>query len=237
MPVTREHPMSALASRCLGQGLLNLAPAEQDALRDLFVKECRKGAFKPSGSDATAILKEFCVHVRAEFADTGTVMTVFDFQPLLRATAEKVASEAEQSTKAPIAALILYATCVEHWVNMMIAVAKLRQGYTVEAILEFLSDKRRRFEEKLGHIGPQSGLSELPTDTRNKVTDLMGTRNDYVHYVWKGEPDRTVRNHVAHVTALVKSAPKLLVALDRFEEESLDTTYAEVCRAIFGSVA
>lgn len=213
------------AQRCLREGIAALSAREQRALAILFRDETRKGAFQPPTTD---VLNCFCQHIVTEFPQQHTTQVVYDYLPYLR----RRAGLAARSRSLPLVALVLYATWLEHWVNMVITVATLRNRIP-QADVDRYFDGHPRFEDKLTELGAALSLPTLPAALRGQVTKLMKCRNDYVHYTWQGYHIGGAHRRHANLRNIVKQAPPLLKTLREWEFDALDARFKAMSRRLF----
>jgi len=225
MDTMPKPDISLIADKCLTQGRANLTLREERLLQVLFLNETRKGAFRVPHGD---VLKAFCEHVQSEFRDTTSTPLVYDFLAYWR----RRAMAASRSEKPPLAALVLFATWLEHWLNMVITIAKLRRGETAEKIAKYFAG-RPRFDVKVDELGPRLGLSPLPGNSRGLMLRVIKTRNDFVHYTWQGDLPGRVHRRLANVRGIVSKCPDLLVALRKYEEATLNAPFERLSRELF----
>jgi len=225
--VSNPNLISDIAQRCKSNGLRSLSKGERGALRNLFRKEIRKVAFKPNNSKPSKVLNEFCDHVINEFGATAQVKVVIDSQPYLRKTARRLSNH-----PLPLASLILYAAWIEHWVNMMVTVAMLRNGCTPDEPLQFLKTQPR-FEEKLEKLAKTLGINKIPKKTRDGLIEVIQLRNRHLHFPWEGKSSRNVNKDSQTVRSTVNRCEKILENALSFEHEYFDAPHAKLVSAVF----
>jgi hypothetical protein len=131
---------------------------ERLGLADLYVKEVRKGGFRPSeGKDDDQLRRKFLLHIQGEFVETDDVKEVLDFQPRLLASARQLASRPH-----PIEAVILYATWMEHWLNALLLTTMVRRAMTESHALQLI--RQANIEAKLGGLWTLVELPALPEE-------------------------------------------------------------------------
>lgn len=216
-----------IAQRCKSSGLRSLSNTERGVLRNLFRKEIRKAVFKPNHSKPSKVLDEFCDHVIHEFGTEAEVKVVIDSQPYLRKTARRLSNH-----KLPIASLILYAAWIEHWVNMMVTVAMLRNGCTPDEPLQFLKTQPR-FEEKLDKLAKALGINEITKKTRDGLIEVIKLRNRHLRFPWEGKSSRNINKNSQTVRATVNRCEKILENALSFEHEYFDAPHAKLVSAVF----
>ena len=185
----------------------------------------RKGAFQPRNGD---VLTQFCKHVCAEFAKP---MVVYDYLGYFR----RRALATSRSKSVPIVALVLYATWLEHWLNMVITVAMLRRRDS-EPKLEAYFAKRPHFKTKLGLLGASMKLPPLPKSEYDLAIKVVHLRNGYVHYAWRGLSPSKLAKHRANVRDVVSKCKTLLPALRRYEATALDAPGDALAKKLFPRV-
>ena len=212
-----------IAKQCLNKGLSSLSAEDEHELYIFFRKEVRKNAFKIQETNTINILKAFCQYIIAD----SEVLRVMDFQLYLRKCAKDLSA-----ARPPIASLVLYATCVEHWLNMMLTVAKLRQGNSPSTVGAYF-DTGPKIKERLKLLGPISGLSEFPDSLKIFTYELVGRRNDYVHYSWQGLKPEKVEDLHTKIHALVQKAEVRLDEMRLYEWDNFDKQYDTQAMSIF----
>jgi len=212
------------AQRCLEHGPAALTHREQQAIANLFRDEARKGSFVTPPHD---ILHRFCEHVVAEFPHQHTTQIVYDYLPHLQRRARR----AGRTKAVPLVALILYATWVEHWTNMVLTVGMLRRGQTETQVRLYFS-RQPRFEDKVAQLGANLSLPHLGSQARNDLLRLMRCRNDFVHYTWEGSHIGAAKRRHANVRDIVRKAPALLDTLRAWEFRALDAPNITIIRRL-----
>jgi hypothetical protein len=216
--------VSDLASQCALEGVASLRDDERDELRSLFLKEARKGAFRPGSGDSARIRAAFCAHVQREFG--ADVLTVIDCLPYFR----RKASE-QLSDPIPLASLMLYATWIEHWVNVLISIGTQRRGGT-DTDVENYFRSRPRFKDKVAHLESLCS-TRLPSKARGWLLQIMATRTRYHHYVWKGMPGMWVTKDLKGATALTKTGEEMINQLLAFEHTEFDAPLEHLASELF----
>ncbi len=212
------------AQRCIDLGPAALTQSEQQAIANLFRDETRKGSFVIPEQGA---LRSFCEHVLASFPDQHTTQIVYDYLPHL----QRRGRSAARGKAVPLVALILYATWVEHWTNMVLTVGMLRRGQTEAQIGSYFS-RQPRFEDKVGQLGGALGLPPLGAQARAQLLKLMRCRNDFVHYTWEGSHIGAAKRRQANIRNIVQKAPALLATLRAWEFRALDAPNITIIRRL-----
>ena len=109
-----------IAMRVRVAGIDSVRVEDEAELHELFRKEVRKKAFDPTGMPEARALDRFCSHVLDEFSSASAPVVVYDILHVLRTRAKPALA-----TDSTVPNLILYATWIEHWLNMLITVAML----------------------------------------------------------------------------------------------------------------
>jgi hypothetical protein len=217
------HPNSLadIARRCKAGGIRALPRGERREFRGLLQKELRKCAFRPVSIRPTEVLREFCDHVIGGFDVSAKPVAVVDSQPYLRRNAKRLAKQS-----VPVASLILYAAWIEHWVNMMVTVAMLREGHAPGKPLQCLKSQPR-FKDKLAILAKSLGVA-LPKKLRDAVIQVVDLRNGYVHFVWEGKAPRRISKDVGTLQSVVARCETILEDAARFEFERFDAPYVKL---------
>jgi hypothetical protein len=197
---------------------------EQTALRDLFLKEARKGAFRPA-QDPSAIRAAFLDHVEREF-QPATLLTVVDCLPYFR---RKALEQAADPT--PLASLILYAAWGEHWINVIITMGMLRSGRTDAEVRQFFATQPN-LEAKI------AGIRDLvhnppPKKELDCLIQVMKTRNEYLHYTWSGRPQSAIDVSFKGIAALVRRTEVTLDGLLQYEHDEFDGPFLSLAATLF----
>lgn len=216
--------LARLAEKALAGGWTSLSLDEQEALRSLFYKETRKGAFHPIDDDAETFAS-FLRHVSNAFAP-GAYLTVVDFLPYFQEIALAHAGD-----RWPLASLILYAAWIEHWVNVLIAMGVLRSGGTDAGLKSYFATQPR-FEDKISKVRELS-RSAPPKKEFDWLVQIMKTRNDYLHYTWEGRSQRALDQSLRGIGPLVRKAEKMIAGLLAFEHTEFDAPFEDLAARIF----
>lgn len=216
--------VTELASRCAVEGVSSLRDDERAELRSLYLKEARKGSFRPESADPSTIRTAFCEHVQREFGPA--VLTVVDYLPYLR----RKASE-QLSDPTPLAALVLYATWIEHWVNVLIGIGMQRHGNTESEVEDYFA-LQPRFKDKIERLASLCS-APLPTKPFGWVHQVMRTRARYHHYVWKGMPGARIAKDVRGTAALARKGEAMIDQLLAFERSEFDAPLESLAFELF----
>lgn len=197
-------------------------------MRSLYIKEARKGAFHPSGNDADAMRIAFCEHVEREFGPS--VLTVIDCLPYFRQKAKD-----QLGDETPLAALVLYATWLEHWINVLMSMAMLRDG-AMESDVDAYIASRPRSKDKVERLRSLC-RSQFPDEELGWIFQVIKTRARYHHYVWKGKSERWIRKDLKGMGALVRKGDKMLSGLLAFERAEFDEKHLALADEMFPVLA
>jgi hypothetical protein len=195
----------------LQDGLDGALEWERLGLADLYVKEVRKGAFRPSeGIGDDQLRRDFLLHVQREFVDSEDVKEVLDFQPRLLASARLLASRPH-----PIEAVILYATWMEHWLNAVLLTTMLRKRMTESHSLQLI--RQSNMDAKLGGLWSLIELPALPEEHIRRIKFLAAVRNEHVHYKWEGRDPDVLYGPTSRLTLAVADMDRTVQDLVDFE--------------------
>jgi hypothetical protein len=204
-----------LSLSVLQDGLEAALEWERQGLANLFVKEVRKGAFRPSeGKDDEGLRRDFLLHVQQEFVDSEDVKEVIDFQPRLLASARLLASRPH-----PIEAVILYATWMEHWLNALLLTTMLKRDMTEAHALQLI--RQANMEAKLGGLWALAQLPPLPEEHIKRIRFLAEVRNEHVHYKWKGQDPDVLYGPSSRLALAVSDIEQTIQDLVNFEIDLL----------------
>lgn len=216
--------VAQLASRCITDGPDALNSAEREELRALYMKEARKGAFRPPDGDVDLVRRRFCEHVQREF--NSSTLLVIDALPYFRRKAREQADD-----DVPLASLILYATWIEHWINVLISIGMQRDGAT-EADVEAYFKTQPRSKAKVERLKSLS-RAPLPEKEFGWLLQVIKTRGRYHHYSWAGRPRGWVEKDGKGVAALIRRAEQMIDRLLAFEHAEFDASLLPLAFKIF----
>jgi hypothetical protein len=217
--VSLPTTLAEIARKCRTNGLRFLSTIERKQLRTLLQKELRKRSYIPTVSRPREILLEFCGHVIRGFDASANPVIVIDSLPYLHRNAKRLSKQ-----QPPVASLILYAAWLEHWVNMMVTVAILREGHSPNKPQEFLKSQPR-FKDKLSMLAKSLKLTSLPKKLRDAIIQVVDLRNWYVHFLWEGQSHQRLGRDIQTLHSVVNRCELLIAESKRFEYEQFDAMY------------
>jgi hypothetical protein len=195
----------------LQDGLEAAREWERLGLADLYVKEVRKGAFRPAQStDVNQLRRAFLLHVQKEFVETDDVKEVLDFQRRLLASARQLALRPH-----PIEAVILYATWMEHWLNSLLLTTMLQRFMSEPHALQLI--RQANIQTKLAGLWSLVELPPLPEMHVKRIEFLAEVRNEHVHYKWKGQDPDVLYGPMARLSLAVAEIDRTVQDLVAFE--------------------
>lgn len=149
-----------------------------------------------------------------------------DSRPHLRRNAKRLAKQS-----VPVASLILYAAWIEHWVNMMVTVAMLREGKAPSQALQYLK-RQPRFKDKLVDLDKSLGVAALPKKLRDNIIQVVCLRNGHLHFVWEGKSPKRLPKNVETLRSVVSRCEAILDDAARFGFEQFDAPYVKLVSSI-----
>lgn len=218
--------LAEIARKCKIDGLRGLSAMERRQLRALLQKELRKCAYVPKASRPREVLLEFCDHVIRGFDVSANPVVVIDSLPYLHRNAKRLSKQ-----QPPVASLILYAAWLEHWVNMMVTVAMLREGHSPSKPQQFLQSQPR-FRAKLETLAKSLNLAALPKKLRDAIIQVVDLRNGYVHFLWEGRSPQRLGRDSQTLRAVVNRCEVVIADSKRFEYKHFDAIYEPLVASI-----
>jgi hypothetical protein len=189
-------------------GLRALDQAQLRELAVIFVHEVRKGAFTIDNDTSETAIPRFLEHFRKEFAEDPEVAMALNYQAQILVSARRARSENH-----PVEAVILYATWAEHWVNAVLIARALASGLPEDDATKMLKDAK--WDAKLGWLWRTHGLADLDPYHRGRLQHLINTRNEFVHYKWKGTKlMKEDANQPSHKGAISEIEPTIAYLID-----------------------
>jgi len=139
---------------------------------------------------------------------------VLDYRPRLLRSASQ-----HRRRQAPLVALVLYATWVEHTVNaIVIGAARMTsfQGSVDDLARRIVAED---FPVRVSRIWSRYKAPRLDRTMKGRMLRLMELRNDFVHYKWIGLAPATLQAELTHMRTIVTNAPSLVTYLRGLERE------------------
>jgi hypothetical protein len=116
---------------------------------------------------------------------------------------------------------------MEHWVNMMVTVAMLREGHPPGKPLQYLKSQPR-FKDKLATLAKSLGVAALPKKLRDAIIQVVDLRNGYVHFVWEGKAPKRISKDVSTLQSVVSRREPILEDAAGFEFRHFDAPYVKL---------
>lgn len=228
----RPYPWAAsevflnyLLDKFEAKGPASLRPMERRFLAASLANEGRPVV--PLGDpEDPAFRREFCAAAR-EYLPSREALIVDHRWELEKQAA--LLSDAEE----PIAALVLYATWLEHWLNGVLARQARRFGMTDEDRKQMLRDVSMR--AKLGWVFRLFQLPALDAEIVKDFFDVTETRNGYVHYKWSFKELGDEKEEKTRLRRIVAKMPSMLSMLRDYEQRTFYTKAYDVAQQVFGS--
>jgi len=218
--------IAELAVVCRRDGLDALMLFEQQRLCDFFAKELRKGTFAiPADATARGIRDQFCRYLERE-AKSSPMLYVWN--PLQHLKRKAFTSRSKKDL--PIVPLIVYATWIENWLNMVIIVSMLKQNSSNTKIRDACD---QGIASKLTFLSTGLGLPQIPSELNEYVTKLARERNELVHFKWKGITLQERKALTRRIIELVDDGPTMVKKLQQYEFQSIDSQFTPVVTKVF----
>lgn len=190
-----------------------LTKDEAKALAGLILSDSRSCALLPKSFDKQRDRSKFAqvltrAYIEEEYAE------VLDYRRRLLNSAGR-----HKRQRAPIIALILYATWIEHTVNVIVIGAARLKGVSGDVDAVARSIVGADFTARVTRIWTQYEAPLLDRTQRTKLIRLMKLRNDMVHYKWIGEHPDKLQSSLSHMRTTVQQAPTLVRYLRTIERQ------------------
>ena len=155
---------------------------------------------------------------------------VLDYRPrLLRAAGQ------HRRRRAPLVALVLYATWIEHTVNaIVIGAARINGPWTGH-----VDDLARHivaadFPVRLSKMWSRYKAPTLDHTVKARLLRFMELRNDLVHYKWIGHSPVELERELAHMRTLAANARSLVTYLRGIERRVTTAKFRPRIRRLLG---
>jgi hypothetical protein len=229
--VTQKRSLQAqyefLALPALQGGIASLQDWERQSIAMLYVKEVRKGSFRPSGGHDAAHVRAFLEHVMSQMADDDDLKLVLDFQPRLLAAALDLSQRPH-----PIESVILYATWCEHWLNATLISAGLGKGLSEDDVVQMVRESVR---VKLGWLWRTMDLPPMPAQLSAPILSLADVRNEHVHYKWKGHDPDVLTAETSRLKLAIVDIRAIVESLIDFEIQEIVGAQIKVADRLFAT--
>lgn len=230
----RPHQLSVLAARVRQAGILSIPALDRRTLRDVFAQELRKGAVNVAAMDDARALACLCEHVERAFAIAHTTALVAEMRPRLAFHARHSAALDSRAKRVPVTALLLYATWIEHWLNLVLTLARLRRGESARDIESYLESGRPTFKARADYLRDALGLRyEGSTPVPARAIRLMALRGRVFHHPWRGLSKGRFASHLGEIGSVVRDAPALLADLSEREHAWFDRPHEALLDRLF----
>ena len=155
---------------------------------------------------------------------------VLDYRPgLLRSAAQ------HRRRRAPLLAVVLYATWIEHTVNAIVIGAGRMSGRWTGPVDDLArSIVGSDFKRRLYALWAQYQAPSLDRTIKKRLVNFMELRNDLVHYKWIGVPPARLEMDLAHMRTLAASASELVRHLRRTERLVTTAKFRPRIRRLLG---
>jgi hypothetical protein len=207
-------------------GLAALDEHERRHLAFLFAGDVRKGEFALGGEDDLDMRKRFCAHARHTFLE-GEWRVALDHRDTIESQARALSAE-----RRPLAAIILYSTWVEHWLNAVVVTAAIRCGVSSDDSEQIVRDAPLR--AKSTWLLQLAGLPPLAEEHRRAILGLTELRNAYVHYKWTGRTPEELAQEEVRLRQTVDRCEPLLEYLRKYEAEHISGDIPAAAERLFG---
>ncbi|WRZ90595.1 hypothetical protein OHB54_16855 [Streptomyces sp. NBC_01007] len=151
---------------------------------------------------------------------------VTNHEPDLRRQGDEFITEGKHSF-----ATLFYATWVEHWVNRIILYRAIGEGTHLELATALI--RSSRMELKLGRIWTSLGMPKFPKELARQITQVMESRNAFVHYKWPSEDEGTRDASIKRLETEARKAQETVAALIDFEDSVFYDGRSKSLRAAF----
>jgi len=218
--------LAHLIDRYESGGYEVLRENERAYLAFLFGGDVRKGEFAVDDEDDAETRRRFCTHVRRSFL-AEELRVALDHRDAIAEQAKALAGE-----RRPLAALILYATWIEHWLNAVVVTAAVRRGVAPDQSEHVVRDAP--FRAKITWLLQLVGLPPLDEERRKAIVVLTDLRNAYVHYKWSGRTPEELEQEEERLRQIVQGSEELVKYLQEYEREHISGEMPKAAKRLFG---
>jgi hypothetical protein len=145
------------------------------------------------------IILEYKAHLAMMFAEDTELHHVPDHRSNLWRRAENECDNGD-----PQIAVTLYALWIEHVVNGNLMAGFQRKGYDPDVISLLI--RRLNIEEKTTKLWRAAGFEPLSSADASLISQIMETRNAFVHYKWKGYDETSDQSRREQLISLLERA-------------------------------
>jgi hypothetical protein len=206
-----------------------LSRADAERLAQLIQSDSRCCAALPASFGSRRARERFrrVLHrawIEEEYAE------VLDYRPRLLRSAAR-----QRRHRAPLLAIVLYATWIEHSVNaIVIGAARVSGRWTRSADELARHIVAADFHTRLNGMWSQFNAPPLDRTMRRRVDNFMRLRNELVHYKWIGVRSEQLAADLAHMRTLAATAPELVSCLRRAERQVTTVSFRPRIRRLLG---
>jgi hypothetical protein len=153
---------------------------------------------------------------------------VLDYRPRLLQSARQ-----HRRRRAPLIALVLYATWLEHTVNaIIIGAARIDGSFNghVDDLARRIVDKN--FPTRLSGMWTRYKAPPLDRTMKKRMLEFMELRNELIHYKWIGHPPARLETELVHMRTLVGNVRSLVTYLKGIERQITTLKYRPRIRAL-----
>lgn len=219
--------LGEIGERMKEGGVDALSPDERVEMANLFVKEMKKAEFDPIGAPDLNIVRAFALHVVAGFG--ATALIVDDMRPLLLRNA---AAYQANPSELPVVALILYATWVEHQINVILKTRTVWAGPGDAEATDVIRSTIMR--KRIEWLRTKLGLPPFDSEQVERLTTLMNERHEVIHYKWIGRTTTERQELHERIRRVVAEAPLLVEYLQHYEKNELSSAAIALATRVFG---
>jgi hypothetical protein len=155
---------------------------------------------------------------------------VLDYRPRLLRSAAR-----HRRHRAPLLAIVLYATWFEHSVNAIVIGAARQSGRwtgSADELARYVVDAD--FHTRLNRMWSRFKAPPLDRTMRRRLDNFMKLRNELVHYKWIGVPPEQLAGDLAHMRTLAATAPELVALLRDAERQVTTVSFRPRIRRLLG---
>lgn len=155
---------------------------------------------------------------------------VLDYRPRLLRSAAR-----HRRHRAPLLAIVLYATWIEHSVNaIVIGAARVSGQWTRSADELARHIVAADFHARLNGMWSKFKAPPLDRLIKKRLDKFMTLRNQLVHYKWIGVTPERLAEDLGHMRTIAATAPELVTHLRRAERQVTTISYRPRIRRLLG---
>jgi hypothetical protein len=210
-----NHEIAALFDRFERAAPQQLARSDAERLAQLIQSDPRCCEHLPQ-SFATAVARRRFRRVLNQAWVDEEYAEVLDYRPRLLRSAGQ-----HRRRHAPLVAVLLYATWIEHTVNAVLITAARASGVHTGPV-DTLSKNivAGDFPTRLSKLWARYGAPPIEHTYKSRILRFMDLRNDLIHYKWIGmAPDR-LQTELAYMRTLATGASDLIAYLRKLERQA-----------------